>query len=99
MREDMMRYHYIKDFVKIERGIGRYMLFNNHLSKPFAIQYSEYVPEVFKEELSFDHIVDNLTVGSFINSANDIAALHARGVTAIVNLQTKRDMERKYVNA
>ncbi|EAS07016.1 dual specificity phosphatase domain protein (macronuclear) [Tetrahymena thermophila SB210] len=99
MREDMMRYYYIKNFVQVERGIGRYIIFNNHITKPFAIQYSLAIPEVFKEELSFDNITENLSIGSFINSANDISSLHKLGVTAIVNLQTKRDMERKYVNA
>lgn len=53
---------------------------------------------MFKEELSFDNISEKLSIGSFINSSNDITSLHKLGVTAIVNLQTKRDMERKNVN-
>lgn len=74
------------------------MLFNNHINKPFAFQYSEQVPEIFKEDLSLNNISENLIIGSFINSTNDINSLHSQGVTAIVNLQTKRDMERKFVN-
>lgn len=98
MRIEYMRYFYIKNLQSIERGIGRYLQFNEGVRKPTAIFHSEYIADHFKCTLQYSEINDKLVIGTFINCAEDIEELHSIGVTAIICLQSDFDLKRKYVN-